>query len=319
MERRERGSARRPAVGHRLEYALVLLARVIDRVLGSRLAGALGAAIGRLAYRPLGIRADVVEDQLRLAFPERDAAWVRHTAAAAYAHLGREAMSMLRLSRLEPADIRAATRVDRGFEQLRAAVEAGTGAIMVTGHFGNWEIGGAALAARGIPLDVVARRQANPLTDGLINAARERLGMRIIQRGAATRGSLRSLRAGRVVALVADQDARDAGIFIPFMGRLASTFRGPALLALRSRAPVFIGTAARMPDGRYRVRIRRIPFPDLADPAEAVRELTAAHVAALEDEVRARPEQYLWHHRRWKTRPGNGGVAARYQTGANTA
>lgn len=289
-------------------------------MLGARLAGRLAAALGRLAYRPLGIRAAVVEDQLRRAFPERDAAWVRRTASASYAHLGREAMSMLRLSRLTADDVRAVTQLDEGFEELRAAVEAGAGAIMVTGHFGNWEIGGAALAARGIPLDVVARRQANPLTDRLINAARERLGMRVIATGDATRGSLRSLRAGRVLALVADQDARQAGIFIPFLGRPASTFRGPALLALRSGAPVFIGTAVRTPDGTYRVRIRRIEWPEADDPESRLRALTAAHVAALEAAVRERPDQYLWHHRRWKTRPenGNGGVGARYQSAGNT-
>jgi KDO2-lipid IV(A) lauroyltransferase len=287
---------------HRLEFALVLAARALDRVLGARRSEALAATLGRFAYRRLGIRSEVVEEHLRRAFPERDEAWVRHTAAEAYAHLGREGMTMLRLSRLGADDVIAATDVE-GLDELRSALAGGSGAVIVTGHFGNWEIGGSALAARGIPLDVVAQRQANPLFDRLINDAREGLGMRVVMRGGATKASLRALRAGRAVALVADQDARSRGVFVPFFGRPASTFRGPAVLALRSGAPVFMGTAVRRPDGRYRVRVRRIPVPPGDDPERRALELTAATAAALERAVREAPGQYFWHHRRWKTAP----------------
>lgn len=293
----------RRRVGHRLEYALVRLARFFDRLLGARLSGRLAAAAGRFAYRPLGIRSAVVEDQLRHAFPDRDPEWRQRTARAAYEHLGREGIALLRLSRLGREDVIAATHVE-GIEGLRSAVEAGTGAVLVTGHFGNWEIGGASVAARGVPLDVVARRQANPHVDRLINEARERLGMTVVRSGGATRGALRSLRAGRVVALVADQDARASGAFVPFFGRPASTHRGPAVLALRTGAPVFMGTAARRPDGGYRVLIREVPVPAADDPEERADRLTAALAAALEEAVREEPGQYLWHHRRWKTRPG---------------
>ena len=299
--------SRRPTRQHRLEFALIRLARWLDHRLGGGRAERLAAALGRVVYRRLRIRADVVERQLRQAFPDRDEAWVRATAAASYAHLGREGMSMLRLSRQGPQDVIAITDVE-GLEAVRAAVEAGTGAVMVTGHFGNWEIGGAALTARGIPLDVVAQRQANPLFDRMINDARERLGMTVIRRGNATKEALRTLRAGRVIALVADQDARGSGLFVPFMGRPASTHRGPALLALRSGAPVFIGTAVRRPDGRYRVRMTPIPVPDVQDPDARLAALTRAHVAALEAAVREEPGQYLWQHRRWKTAPPEDGA-----------
>lgn len=290
---------------HRIEYGLVLLARAFDRILGPRLAGGLAALMGRFAYRPLGIRATVVEEQLRRAFPGRDAAWQRRTARAAYEHLGREGMMLLRLSRLGREDVIAATEVV-GLDALEAAVRAGKGAVMVTGHLGNWEIGGASVAARGVPLDVVAQRQANPLFDRLINRARERLGMTVVRRGGATREALRSLRRGRVVALVADQDARRRGVFVPFFGRPASTHRGPAVLALRSGAPVFMGTAVRRGDGGYRITIHEIPVPAGADLEERADRLTAELAAALEAAVREEPGQYLWHHRRWKTRPRNG-------------
>lgn len=299
--------SRRGGPRHRLEVLLVRMIQGVERVLGRRVAGGLVAGLARIAYRPLGIRRATVEGHLRQAFPDRDERWVRRTAAASYAHLGREGLSLLRLYRLGQEDVVAETRVLEGLDALRAAVADGTGAVLVTGHFGNWEIGGAAIAARGVPLDVVVQRQANPLFDRLINDARVRLGMRTIYRGRATRDALRGLREGRVVAFVADQDARRAGVFVPFLGRPASTFRGPAVLALRSGAPVFIGTAVRAPDGGYDVRIRKIPEPPAGELEERTDALTAAHARALEESVRAHPEQYFWHHRRWKTAPPEAG------------
>lgn len=288
---------------HRVEYGLVLVARWLDRILGPRLSGGLAAAVGRLAYRVLRIRAEVTEDQLRRAFPDRDEAWIRRVAGESYAHLGREAMTLIRLSRLGREAVIAATDVDEGFEALASAVAEGRGAVVVTGHLGNWEIGGSGVAARRVPVDAVARPQKNPLVDRLINDARARLGMTVIPLGGATKRALRSLRAGRVVALVADQDARRRGLFVPFFGRPASSHRGPALLALRSGAPVFAAVALRQPDGRYEIRLRHVPVPAHDDPEAQERELTAALAAALEAWVREAPGQYLWQHRRWKTRP----------------
>jgi Kdo2-lipid IVA lauroyltransferase/acyltransferase len=288
---------------HLAEYGLILLVRGLDRVLGARAMERVAAGLGRLAYRPLGIRADVVEAQLRQAFPERDGAWVRRTAAGAYAHLGREGLSLLRLSRLGRDQVLAVTRAGPDFDEFRAAMAAGKGAVVATGHLGNWELAGAAMAARGIPLDAVARRQANPYFDRLINRARARLGIRVIARVGARRAALAALREGRAVALVADQDARRSGVFVPFMGRPASTHRGAAVLALRSGAPLFIGVMTRRSDGTYEGRIERIAVPAEGDFDERVRVATAAFTRSLERAVRAHPEQYFWHHRRWKTSP----------------
>lgn len=291
---------------HLAEYGLILFVRGLDRALGAGLMDRLAGRLGRLAYRPLGIRADVVEAHLRQAFPDRDDGWVRSTAAESYAHLGREGLSLLRLSRIGRDEILATTRIGPELDELRAATAAGSGAVVATGHLGNWEVAGAAIAARGVPLDAVAQRQANPYFDRLINRARARLGIRVIPRVGATGRALAALREGRVVALVADQDARTVGVFVPFLGRPASTHRGAAVLALRSGAPLFMGVMTRQPDGTYDARVRRIPIPSEGAFDERVRAVTAAFTRALEQEVRAHPEQYFWHHRRWKTAPPAG-------------
>ena len=112
-----------------------------------------------------------------------------------------------------------------------------------------------------------------------------------------------ALRAGRVVAFVTDQDARGSGVFVPFFGRLASTHRGPALMALRTGAPLFLGYGMRLPNGTYTGTIEEITVSRDGDMDDAVYRLTAAFTAKLEAVVRRAPEQYFWQHRRWKTRP----------------
>lgn len=291
-----------PTLAHRVEYALFRGVATLSRALGDAGAARLGAALGRLAYRPFGVRRRVVEANLRAAFPDRGSAWIRRTARGAYAHLGREALTMLRLASLGREGLLARTRVT-GLYSMRAALRRGRGVVGVTGHLGNWRITAAALTARGMPVDVVAQGQANPLFDRAVNRARERLGMRVIDRRRAPRQALRSLRAGRVVGFVADQDARRSGVFVPFFGRPASTHRGPALLAVRTGAPVFVVTALRSPDGGWDVRADPVEVDRAGATDDVVRRLTAAFTARLEMAARRAPEQYFWHHRRWKTAP----------------
>ncbi|MBI4543704.1 MAG: lysophospholipid acyltransferase family protein, partial [Gemmatimonadetes bacterium] len=224
-------SARRPTQRHRLEHLLLATGAAAAGVVGGRGADLLGSALGRLTYRTLRLRRREVEENLRRAFPAQDQAWVRATAAAAYAHLGRELLALLGLASSGREEILARTEA-LGLYSFREALRRGQGAVVVSGHFGNWEIAAASLTARGIPLDVVVQPLANPLVDRAVRRARERLGMHVIERAHAARQGLAALRAGRVVALVADQDARRAGVLVPFFGRPASTHRGPAVLAL---------------------------------------------------------------------------------------
>jgi KDO2-lipid IV(A) lauroyltransferase len=295
---------RKPTLSHRVEIGAVHALRLAVRGLGRRGGDLLGRTLGGLAFR-LGVRRDVVLDHLRRSFPDQDERWVLRTARASYSHLGREAATMLRLLDAVPDTIRRMTEVE-GLDDVRAALEEGHGVVLVTGHLGNWEIGGSALAVRGVPIDGVAQRQANPLFEALLQRARDRLGMRIIERSRASREALRSLRAGRLVAFVADQDGRGSGVFVPFMGRAASTHRGPALMALRTGAPIFFGVALRAVGG-YQVRLRRVQTDRSGPTEDAVRRMTAAFTAVLEEEVRRMPGQYFWQHKRWKTRPREAG------------
>lgn len=291
-------------VVQRLEYALFRAFVGALAALPESAALAMGAGAGWFAGSVLRVRRQDVDRNLTWAFPERDPRWRRRVARASYAHLGREAVSTFRISARGPAEVVARTTME-GFDAFRAAVEEGKGVILVTGHLGNWELGGAAFASRGLPVDAVAKGMSNRRFGDFLVAYRRALGVHLVELGDAPREALRSLRRGRVLGLIADQNAREQGVFVPFFGRPAATFRGPALFALRTGAPIFLGVGFREPGvpARYRVVVEEVPFVPIGDLDRDVLALTAAHTAALERAVRQAPEQYLWQHRRWKTRP----------------
>jgi Kdo2-lipid IVA lauroyltransferase/acyltransferase len=290
---------------HRVEFLAFRVGLAVLRALPERWALAFGAGLGWVAGTVLRIRRDVTDANLARAFPERDQAWRDGVARASYASIGREGVATF-LFGGEPAErVIWRTPDPPGEREFMAAALSGRGMVAVTGHLGNWEMAGAGAAARGAAIDAVVVRQANRLFDEAISRARANLGVRILRKGDAPREALRSLAAGRVVALVADQDARRAGIFVDFLGTPASTARGPALFAIKANVPLFVATCVPLPGqpGRYLAEAEEVRWERSDDLDEDVRRATQAHVAALAARVRRYPEHYFWQHRRWRTAP----------------
>src|SRR6185295_5323010 len=167
-----------------------------------------------------GIRKHVVEKQIAAAFPELDDAAVTQLARESYQHLGRTFVESALLDTLgKPGLLDLVETVD-GWENVDEVMSMGRGAVMVTGHIGNWELAGAYVAARGVPLDAIVRGMANPLFDAYVNEARAMSGMTVVHDSEAVKRTPRSLRAGRAVAFVADQGVLGlASTFVPFFGR----------------------------------------------------------------------------------------------------
>jgi KDO2-lipid IV(A) lauroyltransferase len=246
---------------------------------------------------------------MREAFPDRSQDWIRDTTRACYRHFGREIAAIARVGRTGGGPFLA--RVKSGAETVawHKEVTQGRGSIIVTGHVGNWEVAGALLAAAGLSMAAVVKRQRNPAFDARLRETRRRAGIEPIYMQDANTRIPQALREGKTVALVADQDAGRRGVFVPFLGRPASTFRGPARLALSQNVPLFFGAAVRM-DAGYGSVLELVDVPPLGDGQEV--ELTRRWVAHLEALIRRHPEQYFWFHRRWKTRPaGTTGSAGR--------
>lgn len=289
---------------HKAEYTAL---RAVVSALGTLdwyRAGSIGARIGALGYRPLGIRRRVVERQIAAALPDIGEEDVRRVARAAYENLGRTSIETAMLARLRPDSVLDLFEGVDGWDAIENARANGKGLILVTGHLGNWELGGAYIAARGIPLDAIARRMSNPLFDRYLTETRSRIGMVVVHDADAVRRTPRSLRDNRAVAFLADQGVLGlASTFVPFFGRPAKTPRGPAVFALRLQVPVIFGCAVRQPSGKYRLSFEPVEVTDTGDRDRDVDAIVARYTATLEKWVRRYPEQYFWHHRRWRRQP----------------
>lgn len=265
---------------------------------------AFGERLGALGYEPFGIRKNVVEQQIAAAFPEFPPDKIHELSRRCFAHLGRTSVETALLPSLGPERIIELVETMDHFDLVQQAMAAGRGVLIITGHLGNWELGGAYLAARGIPLDAIVRSQANPLFDEYINRTRAAAGITIVRDYDAVRRTPRSLRDGRAIAFVADQGVLSlASTYVPFFGRPAKTPRGPAVFAMRYNVPTFFAAALRQPNGRYHIYTEPIPLPQSGDRERDIDAMVAMYTNALERCVRLAPEQYFWHHRRWRRQP----------------
>jgi KDO2-lipid IV(A) lauroyltransferase len=191
----------------------------------------------------------------------------------------------------------------RGLEHLQEAQARGQGVILVTAHYGNWELMAAMLADRGLPITVIARDSQEPFTASLINRARASHGIVVLERDDA-RAMLRALRANCVLGILPDQHAADNAIIVDFLGRPAATAVGVATLAARTGAPVVPSFCRRRPDGTFEALFYPpLPLVQSGDREADVRTNTILVNQALEEQIRAHPEQWLWLHRRWKVDP----------------
>jgi KDO2-lipid IV(A) lauroyltransferase len=287
-----------------LELAGVKLVQGLVRLLPVGAAISLGAFIGWKAYRLFRIRRRVsianIERSLDLPAGGGEADRI---ACASYMNLGRSMMEFASFRRLQRE--RILDMVDFvGKEAFDEALAARRGAILFTGHFGNWELVGAAVAAYGYPIRVLVGRQSNPLVDRVINDLRRSQVPQIIRREAGLKKVFRALDNNEFVAMVADQDARRDGVFVDFLGRAASTAKGPALFAVRRGSPVIAGFIRRSRHGKHIADLRppMWPNPSLAEE-DAVVDLVQRYTNALADAIREFPTEYFWAHRRWKTSP----------------
>jgi Kdo2-lipid IVA lauroyltransferase/acyltransferase len=177
--------------------------------------------------------------------------------------------------------------------------------ILLTGHYGNWEILGYVLATLGFNTTSIARPLDNPYVNQWLLGVREKKGQRILAKKGATEEVVQVLGGGGAVSFIADQDAGRKGIFVNFFGRPACTYKSIGLLAMEYQAPVVVGFARRVGDGfKFSVSVQEIIHPQQwQEQDDPLRYITQRYTAAIESFVRKDPEQYLWVHRRWKTRP----------------
>jgi Kdo2-lipid IVA lauroyltransferase/acyltransferase len=293
-------------LAHYVQYYGIRGAVAALRRLSFERASAVGEHIGMLGYRPLGIRRAVVERQVAAAFPGLTEPEVTRIARASYASLGRTTIETALLPTYSREQVLELVERTEGWDLVENALAQGRGLMVVAGHLGNWELGGSYTAARGVPLEVVTRRMENPLFDAYLTETRRRIGMTVIPDADAVRRVPRAMREDHAIAFLVDQGAVGlASTWVPFFGRYAKTPRGPAVFALRLKTPLLFACALRQPNGRFVLHVEPVPVETTGTLDADVDRIVASYTSTLERWVRRAPEQYFWHHRRWKhQRPG---------------
>lgn len=278
------------------------LVRLFANLLGAvprRTALAIGRAVGRLGWRVSGRDRRRALDHLALALPGLSDAERHRIGRASFLCQGMNGAELLHLMRRGSDHLLSEIEVE-GWENVEAARATRRPILILTGHCGNWELLAVPLSHGGLPPAAIARPADDPRIQDLIVSIRRRLGTSTIARG--TRGSARQilevLRSGGAIAMLIDQDTKVDGVWVPFFGRPAFTPVGPAELAIKQDMRVVPSFIERRPDGGHLVRFLPVlPLPK--DPQEA----TALMTAEIEKQVRRRPEQWVWWHKRWRRQP----------------
>ncbi len=262
--------------------------------------------VGKLLYRFDRKHRERALSNLRRSFPDMPQEQRERMARRSMQQLVMLAVEVLFTTRLIRADTwpRHVELVNFR-DALDLLVRADRGLIMLTGHYGNWEVLGYTLATLGFPTTSVARPLDNPYVSDFIFGVREKTGQRIIAKKGATTEVTEALASKGAVGFIADQNAGSKGIFVDFFGRKASTYKSIGLLAMEYEVPVVIGYARRANDQfLFDVGVQDIIWPaDWKMQDDPLRYITQRYTKAIEDFVRKDPGQYLWVHRRWKTRP----------------
>ncbi len=275
------------------------LGRVVFGTLSWSQAQAAGAALGRLAWHLAGRDRRRILEHLELAFPEASSAWRLACGRGCFCHLGRSLGELLHLWRRPAGEAERHVRVE-GFEVIEDLRRQGRPILVLTGHCGNWELISTANQSHGLGLAAMARQNDDAHLDRLIVALRQHLGSITIARGgtSSSRLLLQTLRRGGALAMLIDQDIATDGVWVPFFGRPAFTPLAAANLALRLGAVAVPTFVERLDDGTHRLTFH----PPLQLPSDTT-EATALMTATIEAQIRRRPEQWVWMHRRWRRQP----------------
>ena len=287
------------------EYALVWVSLRILGALPRPVSRALGIAVGIAAYAVMGRLRKVGMRNLAIAFPQMTKSQRRRVVFQVFVGFGRHLAEFCMFPRYTRENAREVATYD-GFENYEAARAAGRGVLLLTGHFGAWEIGSFVHSIFGHPIKIVVLRLDNPKVDALVERYRTLHGNETFAKEDFARGLLAAMKAGETVGILMDTNMTPPqGVFVNFFGMPACTASGMARVALRSGAavvPAFTIWDKQL--RRYCVRFDpALKLVSTGDDDSDATTNTAMFNRVIEDYATRYPEQWLWVHRRWKTRP----------------
>ncbi len=291
-------------ISHVFEYIVFQMFAGIVHILPLRFVQLKGAFLGQVVYSVFGFRKSVTLDNLHRAFPEKSERELDSIARGAFRNVGISLFELLYFSRLTSERIRQLVQFENP-ELVHKIYERKKSIILLTAHFGNWELLAQGIpACFGIPTLVIVKPQSNPYVDYSINERRTRFGNSTVPMDSSVREILRTLGNGGAVGIVADQTAAKENIWVNFFGREVPTHQGPAVFCLKTGAPLLVMFSIRQPDGSYKILWQEVTTSDLDGYTdENVIELTKRHVKITEEFIRRYPDHWMWMHKRWKHVP----------------
>ena len=268
-----------------------------------RMALAMGGGLGALVFYLAPQQRELAYEHLRSCLTFPDERQVKVVARQCFENLGKTAVEFMQFPRLDSKRIQRYVTFE-GIEHVQQALALGKGAIILTGHFGNWELLAASISATVAPLTPIVRKLRSPRLNALVSSYREKAGYRTIDRDAGVRHALRCLKRNELLGIVADVDTAVSGVFVDFFGRHAYTPYSPVAIALKTGAAILPTFIVRQPDGSHHAIIE----PPLALKRTSMKEKdlvvnTQKFTKIIESYIRQYPAQWIWMHRRWKTQP----------------
>ena len=285
-----------------LRYLAIRAAAAVLGLLPVRWASALGSGMGLVAYWLVWPERRKALNSLSVAYPEVTEGERQAIASASFQHLGRSMLELACVRQID-RDVEAFIKwppLDR--TALETALAKKKGVLFISGHIGNWELLARRVALAGYPCQTIAKETSDPRLTQWVDAFRASAKLKAIWRGreGAAKSMLRALKQGEILGMLIDQDTKVQSVWVPFFGQLAKTPRAAADLALRTGAAVMLGFCQRDETGTYQLRMHEVAV----EADDTSQSLTARLTAGLEQAIRKHPEQWVWVHRRWRSRPG---------------
>ncbi len=287
-------------IADRVLYGIIMMLGILVRSISRKKSTALAYLFGDFLYHILKLRRPLVEKNLELTFPEKNESEINAIALQVYRNQAENFIEVLRLPMIKTAE-EAALLVDMDTSSLLSeSIDRKKGVVVVSAHFGNWELMAHCVGLLTGPFSLVVKPLKNHAVDQQINAWRSLSGNRIIYDWQALREGMRALKKGEILVILGDQSAPWGGFFTDFLGRRASVFSGPAFLALKTGVPLIVCMSRRNDSGRYSVDLVEIDQRCLGTSKADAEELARRYNKVFERYIYQYPEEWFWLHNRWK-------------------
>ncbi len=263
----------------------------------------IGGRLGVLVYWFAHEQRRLAVEHIRLSLELTDRRNVKAIAKACFKNIGKTLVEFMRFPRLNSKQIDQYVRFE-GIQHVHDALSKGNGAIILTGHFGNWELLAASISNTIAPLFPIVRELRSPRLNVIVSGYREKAGYSTIDRDTGIRQALRCLKRNELLGIVADVDTTVNGVFVNFFGRPAYTPYSPVAFALKTGAAILPSFIIRQPDGTHQAIIEKpLELKRCNDKEKELVKNTQIFTEIIESYIRKHPEQWIWMHKRWKTRP----------------